>query len=146
MDLIIANYSKATEFCNTRLGKEYFSFCLSYVPGDYVFREIDRFRWESRHMYTRFKNHYSGPVVVDLTQWANHHPNNHFEAFFYYLKDHYQEHECILLSEKPCSNHIIEKLEEFFPLMITDNLHSEKTRKYNRVIGFAAEEEGHNHV
>lgn len=146
MDLIIADYPKATELCNTLLGEKYFPFCLSYVPGDYNFREIDRFRWESRHMCTRFKNHYDGPVAIDLTQWADQHPNSYFEAFFYYLKDHYKESQCVLLSEKPCGAHITEKLEAFYPLTITDKLHPEENGKQKRIIGFAITEEERCHV
>ena len=146
MKLIIADYLQAIESCNTLLGENHFSFCLSYVPGDSPFREIQRFCWESRHMHTRFKNHYDGPVAIDLTQWAEHHPNTYFEAFLYYLKDHHEENQCVLFSEVPCGTHILEKLEKFFSLTVIDTHRSESKHNHKRIIGFATEKEDRYYV
>lgn len=113
MRLVTGIYSKVKEECARMFSDGYFEFSFLYVPETEKFREIDRFLYESRHTL-RFKNEYSGNVILDVSEW-NHKPlNSYFEAFLYFLKDNEDKYECALIVNERCSSEMREKLKEFF--------------------------------
>ena len=114
MELIFADFATAISICEEQLGEKYYLFSLPYVATYDRFREIDRFLWESRHMYARFQNRYSGPVVVDVTEWCREEPNVYLEAFLFFLKDLEEKQPCILISEKLWDKPLIDTIRNFF--------------------------------
>ena len=62
-------YSEITARLAETFNDIFFDFNFSYTDENEVFREINRFVWESRHLMTRFKNRYYGPVAISLSEW-----------------------------------------------------------------------------
>jgi len=146
MELIQAKYEKAIQYCNSKIKSEYFEFSFSYVSMDERFRELDRFIWEARHQCTRYKNCYSGDIVIDISEWSDKEPNEYFDAFMYYIKDIYSKHHCIFISEKICDKGIIDRIHEHFEITVqTLDIKLGTSKKLNQ-IGFAVSKEEHEYV
>ena len=97
MELIEADYAWSSAHCKKKF-PSYFEFRLSYGSRPEYFREFDRFHWTSRHQCTRFKNRYTGPVVVDVSEWAQESPNTCLTDFLYFLNDKFISEDCVLIS------------------------------------------------
>lgn len=136
--LIQGEYEKAISHYKSTMLKDYFEFHFVYTSANEVFRELDRFIWESRHQKTRFKNQYKGPVLIDLTEWNGNDINEYFEAFLYYLKDH-SYLECTFIVQNLCEECFLDKLNEFFEIDVVE-LDIRKDKEKKRRIGFYLEE------
>ncbi len=140
MKLIQGSYGKTIEYCAKMFDGKFFEFELPYVSTDNHFCEIDRFLYESRHTL-RFKNHYEGNVVIDLSDWNDRDKvNNYFESFMYFLKDNADIYNCVFIVDKKCSSKIIKMLKELFEIEITE-LDVPATETKTR-IGFYMSKEG----
>lgn len=140
MELIEAEYTWSTAHCKKKFPDGYFEFCLSYGSRPEYFREFDRFHWTSRHQCTRFKNRYTGPVVVDLSEWAEESPNVCLTDFLYYLLDKYGSKDCVLISEKPLGKELLAHVEKTVALDRIIQRLKPKELLSKRVIGFQVEE------
>lgn len=137
--LIQGKYEAAKKSYLDGMSKDFFEFHFNYVSTNEIFRELDRFMWESRHDKTRFKNRYEGPVLIDLTEWNQNEQNEYFDAFMYYLKDNaYLEYTFIVQDE--CEKEFLDRLVFFFEISI-EELEFRKERTKQRRIGFCFEEE-----
>lgn len=139
INLIQGDYEKAKKHYTQTMLKDYFEFHFVYASINEVFRELDRFIWESKHQMTRYKNEYTGPVLIDLTEWNAKESNEYFEAFMYYLKDHAYL-ECTFIVQDKCEKPFLETLEKFFEVNIVE-LEIRKEKEHKRRIGFYIEEE-----
>ncbi len=136
--LIQGEYEKAKAHYNSTMLKDYFEFHFVYTSANEVFRELDRFIWESKHQKTRFKNQYTGPVLIDLTEWNSNETNEYFEAFLYYLKDHAYL-ECTFIVQDLCEDWFLDVLNTFFEIAVVE-LDIRKEKEQKRRIGFYLEE------
>lgn len=144
MKLIQGDYSKIKKYFKDNIGDTYFEFELPYVDENCVFKEINRFNDESR-MLTRFKNKYSGDVIVDITDWIDKPVNEYFEAFSYFVLDRmleFSSSKVFLTCEKECTQEFLSAIEECFKdnIQVTDLGVRKKTLSNKRVIGFALDE------
>ena len=140
INVIQGTYEKAKEYYQTVMFEDYFEFCFAYTPTNQIFRELDRFIWESRHQMTRFKNRYAGPVLVDLTEWNAKHTNEYFEAFLYYLKDQ-PSLVCTFMIQNRCETWLLNLLKDFFEIDVIElETYADKEKK--RRIGFCVEDGG----
>ena len=144
MYLVQGEYENAVNYCRGIAQNAGFEFCFTYVSGNEVFKEINRFIWESKHMHTRFKNKYKGPVIIDISQWCTREPNLYFNAFMYYLKDNSNDYEINFISDKECPKFLIAHLKTFFELDVID-LGIEKVKQETK-IGFRIETEEKEYV
>lgn len=135
--LIEGEYEKAKAYYKSAMIKDYFEFHFVYTSANEVFRELDRFIWESRHQKTRFKNQYKGPVFIDLTEWNGNDINKYFDAFLYYLKDHACL-ECTFIVQNFCKASFLDKLNEFFEINVV-KLDIRRDKEKKRRIGFYSE-------
>ncbi len=142
--LIQGEYEKAKARYKSTMIKDYFEFHFAYTSVSEVFRELDRFIWESRHQKTRFKNQYKGPVLIDLTEWNDNDTNEYFDAFLYYLKDHACL-ECAFIVQNICKEEFLDKLNEFFEIDLVE-LDIQKDKEQKRRIGFYFEEGAESNV
>jgi len=142
--LIQGEYEKAKDCYKSTMLKDYFEFHFVYTSTNEVFRELDRFIWESKHQKARFKNRYAGPVLIDLTEWNSNEPNEYFEAFLYYLKDHAYL-ECTFIVQNLCEEGFLEKLRNFFEIDVVE-LEIQKGKDQKRRIGFYIEERNDDNV
>lgn len=141
MEYVEAAYPWAHAHCKKLFPGGFFEFRLSYGSRPEIYREFDRFHWTSRHQCTRFRNRYTGPVVVDISEWAKEDPNACLTDFLYYLEDNYNSVGCVLISEKPCSKELLAHIEK------TVTIHKkvqrlESSEKTKRIIGFCTSEKG----
>lgn len=144
VEIIQGNYEKAKQYYEASVRDEYFEFEFPYVPMEYSFKEIDRFLWESRHEKTRFKNYYSGAVLVDISGWNDKDFTQYFDAFMYFLKDN-AAYVCTFLVRSEMSKELEQKMREFFEIKAVDLLEERKNKA--RTIGFAdVKQEGANNV
>lgn len=120
MYLVQGSYENAISYCRGITRNAGFEFCFTYVSENEVFKEINRFIWESKHMHTRFKNKYKGSVVVDISQWCDKEPNLYFDAFMYYLKDNSTDYKIDFIADKECPKSLVEYLQTFFELDVID--------------------------
>ncbi len=114
--LVQGTYRKAKEYIHTALKGSYFEFYFPYVDENAIFREINRFNDESKKL-TRFKNKYTGDVVVNLTDWVDKPINEYFSAFMYYLVDRtleFKNSKLIFTSEKICPREFLTTIENYF--------------------------------
>lgn len=116
-DIILGSYENAKRMYEQKNGKNYFEFEFSFVDQSQNFREINRFLWESKHEMTRFKNRYSGPVLIDLSQWNDEQPNIYFDAFMYFLKDS-EDIEVTFAVDNDLSHQLKKRIEKLFELEI----------------------------
>lgn len=138
MELIEAEYAWSSAHCKKKYPNGFFEFRLSYGNRPEYFREFDRFDWISRHQCTRFKNRYTGPVVVDISEWAAESPNTCLTDFLYYLTDNSKD--CVLISEEPIKKELLTHIEK--AVSIDRKIQRLKSREPSSkcVIGFRAEE------
>ena len=134
MELIEADYAWSAAHCKKKYPNGFFEFRLSYGNRPEYFREFDRFHWTSRHQCTRFKNRYSGPVVVDISEWAAESPNTCLTDFLYYLSD------CVLISEEPISKELLTHIERTVSIDRKIQKLKPKEASSKCVIGFRVEE------
>lgn len=116
MKLVQGDFRKTREYIYTALKGHYFEFDFPYIDENAVFREINRFNDESKSL-TRFKNKYTGNVVVDLTDWVDKTINEYFSAFMYYLVDRtleFKNSKLIFTSEKICPHEFLIIIENYF--------------------------------
>lgn len=144
MLLVQGTYQKIHHYCNDIFKTNYYEFCFSYVENNERFREIDRFIWESKHFHTRFKNRYTGQVVVDLTAWSNKEPNEYYEAFLYFLKDYEPHCELCFITSEQYQEPTYAMLKKMFNVKTVD-LGIENV-KVERTIGFSISKEGKENV
>lgn len=91
----------------------FFSFSVS---TDSHFSEIDRFLDESM-ANTRFRNYYTGNVVLDLSEWnKNCEFGEQFNAFMYFIKDNTDKYNCVFIIDSFCTYEFITKLKDFFEI------------------------------
>ncbi len=119
VELIQGDYKNVKAYYGKKKTSEYFEFDFVYAGPLEVFREIDRFIWESVHQKTRYKNRYDGPVLIEVTSWNKKDINEYFDAFMYYIKDKY-EGKCTFFCKEPCSEELEGKLREFFDIKIVN--------------------------
>lgn len=141
--LIQGKYEKAKAFYEKNVSKKYFEFQFAYVSQNEVFKEIDRFLWESRHQMTRFKNNYKGPVLIDLSCWNDNDLNTYFDAFMFLLKDN-GFYECTFMCQEECCEELLEKLKDYFEISITSLDIEKKVKKMT--IGFVAPDKENENV
>lgn len=141
MEIIIGRYDKVLKHCGRLFGREAFIFALSYAGANEPFRELARFVWESRHR-TRYRNHYSGNAVIDVTAWVGEKPNEHFEAFLYYLKDNEDRMTCALISQNVLGSELRAAIERLFDVGVTDLTEADAAVRRPRRIGFSTDDPG----
>ena len=137
MEYVEAEYLWSLEHCKKLFPNGYFEFRLAYGSNPESYREFDRFHWSSRHQCTRYKNRYTGPVVVDLSEWAEDAPNTCLTDFLYYLTDTFADQDCVLITEKPCNKKLLEHIEKTVSIH-RKNQKLKETENDKRVIGFSA--------
>lgn len=116
MKLISGAYEALRERCDEQFRDGYFEFYFPYIDGDSRFREIDRFLYESKHT-VRYKNSYTGNVVIDLSEWNRRgHFNEYFDAFMYFVKDRMRSVNCIFITDRQCGDELERRLSDFFEL------------------------------
>lgn len=136
MILYCGKYKNLMNECKSIFPDGYFSFKFS---AENEKNEIDRFIDESKAR-TRFQNYYKGNVVVDLSAWSGERNFSEcFEAFLYYLADHTEIYNTVVISETHCSKEFTDLLDEVFDIQKIE-LNKEK-EKQNLKIGFAITEE-----
>ena len=146
MKLIQGNYEKAVRECQNEFEQDFFEFCLSYVSANEDFREIKRFLWESKCQCTRFRNRYTGPAVIDISEWSSRFPNEYFDAFLYFVKSNTDKMDFIFISHDCCKREIADRLNEFFNIEVIDIEHKKSTEKRKHTIGFAIAQEENSYV
>lgn len=141
--IIQGTYKSAIDYCNA-VFKKYFEFTFCYVSDNEIFRELDRFIWESKHEM-RFQNYYEGVAVIDLSMWNKKEAyefNEYFDAFFYYLKGNDKIH-CVFLIDDYCSEQLLKKIKFFFNNVFLVDLHPKKSDSgKSKPIGFTVQERG----
>lgn len=121
MIIIQREYEKAVSYLKSTL-KEYFEFAFSYVDQNERFREIDRFLWESKHCL-RFKNEYTGNVVIELSGWNTkslYEFNEYFDAFMYFIKSKNGKLNTLFFVTGECSKNLYDQLSKHFDLKVID--------------------------
>lgn len=142
MKIIQGEYRKSKEYILKELNDDYFEFNLPYVDENSVFKEINRFNDESKKC-TRFKNKFSGNVVVNLSEWVNNPINEYFNAFMYFLVDRtleFNNSKLIFICEQICPKKLIFAIEDYYDeeVQLID-LGVKTTDLHKNVIGFIAE-------
>ena len=137
--LIQGKYEIAKEEYIRNMVVDFFEFHFDFVSKNEIFRELDRFIWESKRQNTRFANFYKGPVLIDLTEWNQNELNEYFDAFMYFLKDH-SCLECTFIVQDECEKELLDRLSSFFEITI-DSLEVRREKTKKRQIGFCFEEE-----
>ena len=138
MELIEADYAWSSAHCKKKYPNGFFEFRLSYGNRPESFREFDRFHYISRHQYTRFKNRYTGPVVVDISEWAAESPNTCLTDFLYYLADTFDSKDCVLISEEPIKKELLTHIEKTVSIDRKIQKLKPKESSSKCVIGFRA--------
>lgn len=116
MKLAQGDCRKIKEYIYTVLKGRCFEFDFPYIDENSIFREINRFNDESKKL-TRFKNKYTGDVVVNLTDWIDKPINEYFSAFMYYLVDRtleFKNSKLIFTSETICPREFLTTIENYF--------------------------------
>lgn len=122
MVIIQGNYENAISHCKLITDGKYFEFVFPYVEREERFRELDRFIWESKHCL-RFKNEYSGNVLIELSEWnekSKYEFNEYFDAFMYYLRSKADKLRVIFFVNGKCSEILFEKLSEHFDIILME--------------------------
>ena len=141
MKLIQGEYIKNKRYVNRLLNDTYFEFNFSYTEENVAFKEINRFNDESKQL-TRFKNRYTGDVVIDITEWVDKPGNTYFTAFMYFILERMLDYSCskiIFTSEKECSKEFIAELEDYFMDIEIIDLGVKKKEACQQNIGFAVD-------
>ena len=132
--IIQGDYAKITARLSKTFKVPYFDFNFSFTDENEVFREINRFVWESKHLMTRFKNRYYGPVAVSLSEWNGEVLNGYFDSFMYFIKDMFPDDKICFYVESQIEDELLNKIELFFPKAKVIDLLINK--KPERRIGF----------
>lgn len=116
--------------------KDYFEFDLPFIDENEVFRELDRFLYESRTQKTHFKNQYTGKVYINVSEW-NDYQNKYLDAFLYFLYDNVEEQilDVTLINEEITSEKLLERVSKIFDVKRT-SLKNMEREENKRVIGF----------
>jgi hypothetical protein len=143
MIILQGNYEDIVAEINRSTKSNVFEFVFSYVEQDERFRELDRFLWESRHCL-RFKNEYSGSVLIDLSGWndkEDYEFNEYFGAFMYYLKSKDDKMQVKFMVIGKCSKRLFVQLEKYFEIVIVEPGKGEvQITNNNYLIGFTGRE------
>ena len=136
--LIQGDYKQAIGFCRAVFG-DFFEFRFSYVSDSEIFRELDRFIWESKH-HLRFRNEFEGTAVIDLSAWNNcsaHEFSEYFDAFMFYLQSKSDKINCAFMTDTYGSVPLKDKLKSHFDKLCPVDLKpKEKTAGSGITIGF----------
>lgn len=137
MRLIQGDYKNIKRYFEKNAGDHYFEFEFMYTSENEKFKEIDRYLWESRHLNARFKNRYTGTVVIGITEWNHKELNKYFNAFMYFLKDLSRECDLYLFIEEKSSDRLLGRLKEYFQILNIEELElSDSNKENNFTIGF----------
>lgn len=134
--LIQGDFKNTRNYLMDLFKGDYFDFNFSYTSEHESLKEINRFVWESKHLKTRFKNRYSGPISICLSEWNNRCLNHYFDAFMYFLKDMSVQADICLYVEKTISREIFEKIKLFFPDISRIDLYLPEKKERKPKIGF----------
>lgn len=139
MNVIQGKYETIINYFEEMKPGEYFEFTFSYVSREERFRELDRFLWESKHLL-RFRNEYSGDVIIDMTQWNNRNEydyNEYFDAFMFFLKSRKATIIPAFIVNGKCSGVLFAQLGKFYEVHLIELGKGEVQLKDNHVkIGF----------
>lgn len=118
---------------------DYFEFDLSFTDENEVFREIDRFLYESRTQKTHFKNQYKGKVYVNISGW-NDFQNKYLDAFIYFLYDNVESQilDVTLINEEKTSEKLLKRIFRVFDIERIA-LREMEREENKRVIGFISD-------
>lgn len=134
--LVQGDYKNTRSYLLDIFKGDYFDFNLTYAGENEVFKEINRFVWESKHLKTRFKNRYTGSVAVCLSEWNDRYLNQYFDAFMYFLKDMSAQSDICLYVEKTISREMLEKVKWYFPNIRRVDLYLSEKQEKGQQIGF----------
>lgn len=137
MEYIEADYPWLRAYCSRLYPAGFFAFRLCYGEDPETYNEFNRFSWISRRQCTRYRNRYTGPVAVDISDWAEKEPNTCLTDFLYYLTDCFAESNCVLVSEKPCSKALMTHIEK--TVRLTKKTLRLQNAGKRRAIGFCTE-------
>ena len=127
--IVQGDYPRIASKLSAHFKGDYFDFDFAYVSENEVFREINRFIWESKHMMTRFKNRYTGPVAVCLSGWNEESLNGYFDTFMYFMKDMFPESKICFYLESRISGRMLTGIKELFPNVRLIELQLKKSPK-----------------
>ena len=120
MYIVQGPYDQTIRYCLSEMKGDFFEFTLTYTAHNEIFRELDRFLWESRHCL-RFQNEYSGNVVIDVSGWNNiseYEFNEYFDAFMYYLHSKQDKLNVMFIVSGECSEALYKNLSRHFELKV----------------------------
>lgn len=113
--IIQGDYAKITAKLSRTFKDIYFDFNFSFTDENEVFKEINRFVWESKHLMTRFKNRYYGPVAISLSEWNGELLSGYFDSFMYFIKDTFPDDKICFYVESQIEDELLNRIELFFP-------------------------------
>lgn len=122
MYIVQGAYDQTICYCSSEMKGDFFEFSLTYTGRNEVFRELDRFVWESKHCL-RFQNEYSGNVVVDVSEWnskSEYEFNEYFDAFMYYLHGKQDKLNVTFIVSGECSASLYKSLTTHFDLKVVE--------------------------
>ena len=141
MYIVQGAYDQTICYCSSEMKGDFFEFSLTYTGRNEVFRELDRFVWESKHCL-RFQNEYSGNVVVDVSEWNSKNEyefNEYFDAFMYYLHSKQDKLNVMFTVSGECSEALYKALRRHFELKVVAPEIGEITVAAHKVaIGFCS--------
>lgn len=122
MTVLQGIYEDAIHFCEKKTSGAYFEFMFSYTGPGELFREIDRFLWESKHT-THYQNEYTGSVIIELTPWnekSDYEFGEYFDAFMYFLKSKREKLDIMFFVSGKCSKTLYDRLGRFFDIKLEE--------------------------
>ncbi len=122
MVVIQGTYEDIIHYYESTTVGTYFEFTFSFVGHNEIFRELDRFLWESKHVL-RFQNTYVGNVLIELSGWnqkADSDFNEYFDAFMYFLKSKCNALQVTFFAEGQCSKSLYDHLKNHFDIHLID--------------------------
>ena len=137
-NLIVGNYFDIKEYCNEEFD-DYFEFSLMFNGNALDMQELNRWLYESRKQ-ARFKNYYSGPVIVNLSCCNEHSRKDDLaKAFMFFISDYCDENELVFVLENHCDYNSVQKfIEDFFCIENRKEINL-KPKAKTITIGFARE-------
>lgn len=145
MVVIQGTYEKIIRYYESSTNGNYFEFTFPYVGHNEIFRELDRFLWESKHIL-RFQNAYAGNVLIELSGWNNRSENDfneYFEAFMYFLRSKADTLRVTFFLEGKCSKDLYEHLKNHYEVQLVEPDKGEValSEVHHVHIGFGARED-----
>ena len=145
MVVIQGTYEDIIHYYEATTVGTYFEFTFSFVGQNEIFRELDRFLWESKHVL-RFQNTYEGNVLIELSGWnqkADSDFNEYFDAFMYFLRSKCNVLHVTFFAEGQCSKSLYDHLDKHFDVQLIDPDKGEVTLSevHHVQIGFGARED-----